>query len=280
MPLGEPSVGAGRRAKAVAVAAATTVVVTAGVTGSLLVGGGGNAGAAASGSPGPAASVPASASVSTGPRVGAAERPVIPGWKVVVNPDFGTAFDVPPDWDVKPPDTRYGFLDSKLDPEDPANWRRFTVLATGFASLRDDWCVPGIDANGRVVGTELAGTGTTGAEGAKDTAHIAVNKAAVWVYGGYTQPDKKSIVSDRTAKPYTTTSGVQGSIAWARSRNAPRKNACSTDGKAIAFGFRNSAGNHVAWCLYGATGVRDELPDSTIMKILGTVRLHGKPRKS
>ncbi|MGI5340804.1 hypothetical protein ACQEVS_27095 [Streptomyces sp. CA-181903] len=276
MPSGEPSVGAGRRAKAVAVVAATTVVVTACVAGSLLLGGGGdNAGAVASTSHSPTAPAPASAT----PHVAETERPVIPGWKVVVNPDFGTAFDVPPDWDVKPPSEAYGFQDRKLDPDDPRNWSRFIIAMSGYALLRDDWCVPDIDENGRVVGSELAGAGTKGAQGAGDTGQVALNGAPKWVYGGYTQPDKKSIVSDRTAKPYTTKSGVKGSIAWARSRNAPRRNACSTDGKAVTFGFRNSAGGYVAWSLYGATGVRDELPDSTIMRILGTVRLHGKPRK-
>ncbi|MEU5125043.1 hypothetical protein [Streptomyces mobaraensis] len=279
MPLREPSTGTGRRAKAVAVAAVVTVLAAVGVAGAPLLGGGGTAEEAAGASPGPRASASASASPSTTPRAGAAERPTVPGWKVVVNPEFGTAFDVPPEWDVEDPAAHYGFRDSAIDPDVPANWGKFIVLASGFASLRDEWCVPDIDTNGRVVGTELAGAGTKGAKGAPDTDRVAVNEAAVWVYGGYTQPDKKSIISDRTARPYTTKSGVKGSIAWARSRNAPRKNRCSTDGKAVAFGFRNSAGGYVAWVLYGAAGVRDELPDSTVMRILGTVRLHGTPKK-
>ncbi|MGK5639734.1 hypothetical protein ACSNOK_15685 [Streptomyces sp. URMC 126] len=273
MRWGEPSSASGNRAKAVAVAAVATVAAGVGVIGSALVGDGDNAAAPAPTSPGP------TTSASTGPHVGTAERPVIPGWKVVVNPASGSAFDVPPEWDVKPPGMTYGFTDDRVDAENPANWGRFIVLATGFASLREDWCLPDIDANGRVVGTELAGAGTASAKRAEDTGDAALKGAVAWVYGAYTQPDRKSIVRDRTAKPYTTTSGVKGSIAWARSRNAPRKNACSSDGKAVTFGFRNSAGDLVAWCLYGATGVRDELPDSTIMKTLGTVRLHGKPEK-
>ena len=34
-----------------------------------------------------------------------AAEPVVPGWKVVVNPKCGIAFDVPADWDVKSPGT-------------------------------------------------------------------------------------------------------------------------------------------------------------------------------
>jgi hypothetical protein len=128
--------------------------------------------------------------------------------------------------------------------------------------------------------TAASAVGTKGAKGAKSTGDAALSQVDRWVYGGYTQPDTKSILRDRTAKPYTTTSGVKGSIAWARSRNTPHEGKCASDGKAIMFGFKNSAGDFVAWCLYGATGVKDELPDSTIMKILSTVRLHGDPTES
>ncbi|MEU6770578.1 hypothetical protein [Streptomyces sp. NPDC046759] len=252
------------------------------VTGSLILGGsqddadgGGHAQASASAPRSATASAPASG----GPGGGAAEKPTVPGWKVVVNPEWGTAFDVPPDWDVKPPDMMFGFENSKLDYNDPKNWGKVVIIMSATAVLQENWCLSDADEDGRVDGTALAVAGTKGAEGAKSTGDAALGQVVEWVYGGYTQPDRKSIVPDRTAKPYTTKSGLRGSIAWARSRNTPEKDRCASDGKAVTFGFKDSAGDLVAWSLFGATGVRGELPDSTIMKILGTVRLHGKPKK-
>jgi hypothetical protein len=277
--------GGGNRAKVVAIAAATAVVVAVGVTGSLLLGGykddnadGGSRNTKAS------ASAPQSATASTpaskNPRGSTTERPTVPGWKVVINPEWGTAFDVPPDWDVKKPSLLIGFEDSKVDYKDPKNWGKVIIVMSAPAVLQENWCLSDDDKDGRVDSTALAATGTKGAKGAESTGDAALSQVGRWVYGGYTQPDKKSIVSDRTAKPYTTRSGIKGSIAWARSRNTPQKGKCASDGKAVTFGFKNSAGDFVAWNLYGATGVKYELPDSTIMKILSTVRLHGKPAES
>ncbi|MFI6936435.1 hypothetical protein [Streptomyces sp. NPDC050287] len=276
--------GHGNRAKAVAVAAATTVVV-AGVTGVLILGGGkddnadggsGNTKASARGSKSATASAPASDK----PPGGKAERPTVRGWKVVVNPDWGTAFDVPPDWEVESSDLLLGFTDDRLDSGDPKNWGKTITVIGAPAVLKDGWCLADDNKDGLVNNTPLAAVGTKGENGATSTGYAALSEVKRLVYGGYTQPDKKSILRDRTAKPYTTKSGVKGSIAWARSRNTPREGKCATDGKAITFGFKNSAGGFVAWCLVGATGVKDELPDSTIMKILSTVRLHGDPTES
>ncbi|MFI7297734.1 hypothetical protein [Streptomyces sp. NPDC050121] len=276
--------GGGNRAKVVAVAAATTVVAAVGLSGFLLLGGakddhaggGGNSKAPTAASK----SVTTSAPASPKPHSTETERPTVPGWKVVVNPKWGTAFDVPPGWDVRPPDMLIGFDDSTVDYSNPANWGKTVIVMSAPAILRENWCLSDDDKDGRMDSTGLAMAGTKGSKGSRSTAEVALSLADLWVYGGYTQPDRKSIVRDRTAQPYTTRSGVKGSIAWARSRNTPQKGRCAGDGKAVTFGFRNSAGGFVAWSLVGATGVKDELPDSTIMKILSTVRLHGKPTES
>lgn len=97
------------------------------------------------------------------------------------------------------------------------------------------------------------------------------------MFGGYTEPDRKSISTEKTATPFTTASGIVGSYAWAQSTNTPQKGKCDSDGKAITFGFKNSNSDYVSWNLYGAKGVKDELPKATIMQILSTVRLHGEP---
>ncbi|MFE9097513.1 hypothetical protein [Streptomyces sp. NPDC007264] len=272
--------GGGNRTKLVAIVAATAVVVAAGVTGFLVLGGdkddsadGSSKDAKVSSSPSQSAS--ASASASDNPRSGETEKPTVPGWKVVINPKWGTAFDVPADWVVKSPGLLIGFEDDKGKAGDKP---LITMSAPAF--LKETWCTSDDDKDGRTDDTALAAAGTKGASGAKNTDEVAVNQVAWWVYGGYTQPDKKSLTFDKKAKPYTTASGIQGSIAWARSKNTPQKGKCASDGKAVTFGFKNSAGDFVAWNLYGATGVKDELPDATIMKILSTVRLHGDPTAS
>jgi hypothetical protein len=275
-----PRGGGGNRTKVVAIVAATAVVVAAGVTGFLVLGkdkkddeadGGKNGTPSASASStGASASASASASADN-PRGGEAEQPTIKGWKVVVNPKWGTAFDVPADWEVEDPGVTIGFEDDKSDDAKPL----ITMSAPAYDKSK--WCTSDDDKDGRADDTALAAAGTKGANGAKSTDEIAINTPAWWVYGGYTQPDKKTLTFDKKATPFTTTSGVKGSVGWAQSTNAPRKGKCASDGKAVTFGFKNAAGDFVSWNFYGAKGVKDEVPKETIMKILGTVRLHGDP---
>lgn len=278
-PLGTPQPpngpGGGNRTKFIAIGAATAVVVAAGVTGALVLGGkkhdsaGGNRPSASASSSKQAS--PSSAPASDNPRGAGTDKPTVAGWKVVINPKWGTAFDVPPDWDVQSPDTLMGFDDSKKKSGNSA------IVMSAPAVLKEKWCTSDEDKNGRVDNTALAVSGTKGASGAKNTDEVAMNTVPWWVYGGYTQPDTKSITVDKKTKPYTTVAGIKGSLAWARSKNTPQKGKCDSDGKAVSFGFKNSNGDFVSWNLYGATGVKDEVPDATILKILSTVRLHGTP---
>ncbi|MEU8590422.1 hypothetical protein AB0C59_25980 [Streptomyces sp. NPDC048664] len=279
-PMGAPQPpngqGGGNRTKFIAIGAATAVVVAAGVTGALVLGGGkdDNAGGDKPSAPASSArSAPASAATGDDSRSAQGDKPTVPGWKVVVNPKWGTAFDVPPEWAVQSPDTIMGFDDTKKKSGNSA------IVMSAPAVLKEKWCTSDEDKDGRLDNTALAVTGTKGAGGAKDTDQTALVTVPWWVYGGYTQPDTKSITVDKKAKPYTTAAGVKGSVAWARSRNTPQKGKCDSDGKAITFGFRNSTGDFVSWSFYGATGVKDEVPDATILKILSTVRLHGTPTK-
>ncbi|AVH60130.1 MULTISPECIES: hypothetical protein [Streptomyces] len=281
-PMGTPGPpsGGGNKTKVVAILAATAVVVAAGVTGFLVLGGDkddkADDGKAPKQSVSPSQSQEPSASASDdNPRGGDAEKATIAGWKVVVNPKWGTAFDVPADWEVESPGTSIGF-----EKHDAKAGDKPIIVMSAPAYYKSKWCTSDDDKDGTTDDTALGAVGTKGASGAKSTDEVAVNQVPWWVYGGYTQPDKKSITFDEKAKPYTTTSGVEGSVAWARSKNTPQKGKCASDGKAVTFGFKNSAGDYVAWNLYGATGVDEEIPDATILKILSTVRLHGEPTES
>ncbi|MEU7055828.1 hypothetical protein [Streptomyces sp. NPDC046197] len=271
--------GGGDRTKLVAIIAAVAVVVAAGVTGFLILGGnkddkadGGKTDDKPSRSASADPSVSASAS-DDNPRGTETEKPTIPGWKVVVNPKHGTAFDVPADWQVESPGVLTFFEDRKKGDGSPY------IGFSGPAFLKHDWCTSDDNKDGTKETSSLAASGTKGEDGGKDTASIARGDAAAFAFGGYTdQSDaSKKYLKIGTAKPYTTKSGVKGSVAISYTSGVPKTHKCDTDGKAVSFAFKDSQGDFASWTLYGAKGVKEELSDATIQKILSTVRLHGDP---
>ncbi|MEV8019720.1 hypothetical protein AB0O76_25870 [Streptomyces sp. NPDC086554] len=267
----------GNKTKVVAIVAAVGVVVAAGVTGFLVLGG--DKDDEADSKPSKSPSKSASKKPGSGPAngggtergTGKGPKPTIEGWQVVVNPKWGTAFDVPADWEVQSPDSAIAFEDDKGKP---------LITMSAPAYYKSKWCSDDEDRDGNSDDTALGAVGTKGANGAKNTDEVAVNQVPWWVFGGYTQPDKKSLKFDEKAEPFTTKTGIKGSLARAHSENTPQKGKCASDGKAITFGFKNSAGEYVAWNLYSAKGVKEEIPEATIMKILNTVRLAGDPTES
>ncbi|MEV8032513.1 hypothetical protein [Streptomyces sp. NPDC086182] len=284
-PLGAPQApggggGGGDKTKITAIVAALVVVVAAGVTGFLVLGGGGKddkAGADTTKSPkASAATSPSGSGTDDDPRGGDGEKPTIAGWKVVVNPKWGTAFDVPPDWDVKTPDTFIGFEDDKKGDE------AVLIGMSAPAFLKEKWCTSDDDKDGHTSDSALAAAGTKGQSGAKNTDDVARNDSAWWVFGGYTDQKDASKKLLKIGKPqaYTTASGVEGSLATTYSSGVVKKGKCDSDGKAVTFAFKNSAGDFVSWTLYGAKGVSEEIPNATVQKILSTVRLHGDPTGS
>jgi hypothetical protein len=265
-----------------ALVAAGAVVIAAGVTGYLVLGGKDDDTASSGKSPSPtssAATVP-----STGGRTGGDDSrgtgskvtPVIPGWKPVVNPRWGTAFDVPPDWSVADPDAMTGFTDDSKDDGS------LLISMSAPAYDKEQWCTSDDNHDGTPDDTALAAAGTKGQNGAKDTETPARNDPAWWVFGGYTdqkKSDKKLLKFGKT-KPFTTRSGITGTVGSAYSQGVPKTGKCDSDGKATTFAFKNSKGDFVSWTLYGAKGVKGEVPDSTVQKIMSTVRLHGTPTEN
>ncbi|CAM5549879.1 hypothetical protein SBADM41S_06753 [Streptomyces badius] len=262
-----------------AIVAALAVVIAAGVTGFLVLGkdddeGKNVAGGEKTASPSakPSETATGSAPPVENPRGSDSDpKPLIPGWKVVTNPKWGTQFDVPGDWEVASSGMFSGFEDAKKEDGSPV---------AGFSApayYKSKWCVDDSDGDGREEDTGLAGVGTKGAQGAKNTDEAARNEAANWVWAAYAQLDPKSKVKIGKAKPFTTKSGLSGSVAQATALELANKEKCDSDGKSIAFSFKNSKGDFSTWVLYAATGVKDELPDTTIQQILSTVRLAGEP---
>ena len=255
----------------VAIVAAVAVLAAAGVTGYLVLGKDDEKKNQAD-DPKPTQSVSANPSTSSSPpldnpRDGAAQQPTIPGWKVVFNPKYGTLFDVPPDWEVSKPGTVTGFEDEKKGDGSPV------VVMSAPAYLKTNWCAFDTDKNGTEETWGLSTAGTKGAQGAKDTAEAAYNAAGTWAWAGYAQHMPKGTVKITKAVPYTTTSGLQGSMATAVAPGIKKRNKCESDGKSIAFAFKTAKGDFSSFVLYGADGVKDELSDETIKKIVSTVRL-------
>ncbi|MGD1221266.1 hypothetical protein AB9Q10_22855 [Streptomyces krungchingensis] len=278
-PAGGSGGGGGNKTKITAIVAASAVVIAAGVTGFLVLGGGNDddkAGGKPSKSPKKSASKSASPSGDDNPRGGDEEKPTIAGWKVVVNPKWGTAFDVPADWEVKTPGTFIGFEDDKKGDGSAL------IGMSAPAFLKEKWCTSDDDKDGYESDTSLAAAGTKGQSGAKNTGDVARNDSAWWVFGGYTdQKDaSKKLLTIGKPKDYTTASGVKGSVATTYSSGVPKKGKCDSNGKATTFAFKNSAGDFVSWTFYGAKGVSEEVSDATVQKILSTVRLHGDPTGS
>ncbi|MFJ6698832.1 hypothetical protein ACIQM4_22515 [Streptomyces sp. NPDC091272] len=208
---------------------------------------------------------PAPGGSASNPRAGIDTKPTVPGWKVVVNPKHGSMFDVPPDWVAASSDRLIGF-------EDDAG--KTIAIMSAPATLKAKWCSE-TDKDGEVDDTSLSQTGTTGTiTGSKTTADVAEGQAGNWAYGGYGLNDKDKVKVGK-AKPWTTTSGLTGSLSTATVVGVKKTSRCVTDGKAYAFGFKNAQGDFKTWVLHSAKGVKDEVPEALVTKILNTVRLTG-----
>ncbi|MFF4170692.1 hypothetical protein [Streptomyces sp. NPDC001744] len=272
---GQPGGPGGNRKTLVVIAAATAVVVAAGVTAFLTLGGDDGEKPVADGKkPSVTATAPTGPTPDTSPsteldnpRDGAARQPTIPGWKVVHNPKYGTLFDVPPEWDVMKPGTASFLEDEAKGDGSPL------VTMSGPTHLKGKWCAYDTNKDGREESWSLASAGTKGGQGAKNTEEAAYSEAGTWVWGGYAQHMPKNTIKITKAVPYTTASGLTGSVSTATAPNVKKRNKCESDGKAIAFSFKNAKGDFSTWILNAADGVGDELPDATIQKILSTVRL-------
>ncbi|MDX3853588.1 hypothetical protein [Streptomyces sp. AK02-01A] len=264
-----------KKTTVVAIVAATAVVVAAAVTGFLVMNKDDKNGTdkrADSDSKASATAEPTADPSVGNPRDGSAVgEPQIAGWKVVTNPQHGTQFDVPADWEVQSPGLISGFEDRAKDDGMPV------ISFSAPAFYQSKWCSQDTDKDGKTEDSSLGGTGTKGGAGAKDTASAAKNEAGSWAWAAYAQQEPEATLKDKVkvtaAEPYTTTSGLTGHFATASTSGLTKKNKCDTEGKSIAFTFTNAKGDYASWVLYANTGVSGEIPDATIKKIMSTVRL-------
>ncbi|WP_270890440.1 hypothetical protein [Streptomyces sp. DHE17-7] len=276
--------GGGNRTKLVAIVAALAVVVAAGVTGFLVLGGDKDDQADDGKDPKPTATAtegtsqsptadPSASGSGDNPRGGGEVEATVEGWQVVANPRFGTMFDVPADWELDSTDTSVGFewdedAQTTHQPSPPQAIPQSSACTT-YGTL----------TAAREFSTALPPP-ARGSENRRKDATLRPRKRkgtpSRGVIYALTQPDKKSVKYGK-AKAYKTASGLEGSVITAHSEGTPQKGKCDTEGKAITFAFKNGAGDFVTWNLYGAKGVKEEVPEATIQKILSTVRLTEEP---
>ncbi|MEV6057836.1 hypothetical protein [Streptomyces sp. NPDC052107] len=267
-PVPPPTGGSRNRTALVAVIAAAAVVLASGVTGFLVLGGHQHDG------PDPKPTNTASASQSSAnPREPGTRAATIKGWKVVMNPTQGIAFDVPPQWEIQSAGW-VTYVSKDGDPDDKP-----LIAIRNVAMLQTKWCSSDENRDGALEDTPLAQVGTRGNNGYRSIHEIAGSDPETWVYGAYAQPDRTKVKTG-TVEAFTTNSGIKGSLGTAWSVGVKKSKKCVTDGKAWIFAFKNAAGDLVSWSFFGARNVSGEVPDTTIRKIAATVRLHKAPSDS
>ncbi|MFD5583840.1 hypothetical protein ACFWII_08580 [Streptomyces sp. NPDC127063] len=187
-----------------------------------------------------------------------------------MNPVQGIAFDVPPEWELKSTDwVRY--VARNGDPEDKP-----LIAMRAPAYLDERWCRSDNDRDGSLEDTPLATVGTKTNTAADSPRQVASLDPQTWVFGQYAQPDRRKIRSG-PVEDFTTRSGLTGSLGSAWSDGAGSAKKCTSDGKAWTFAFRDPRGDVESVSFVGATNVPDEVADTTLRKIMGTVRRYQGP---
>ncbi|MEU1790907.1 hypothetical protein ABZ553_34540 [Streptomyces sparsogenes] len=195
------------------------------------------------------------------PRAGQTVEPVVPGWKTVINPKRHNAFDVPAGWYVASPDTMSSYSkDGKP-----------IISMTGPAYYKRDRCTVKDKKTGFTTSSPLAGAGTKGAQGAKTQAQAAKTEALNWLYAVFDQ-DETGDFKYTTPKKFTSEYGVKGYSSSATVTGVKKTDKCSSDGKAFTVTYTDVNGDWATWVLYSAKGVKDEISDETIKKIMNTLR--------
>ncbi|MFT2016812.1 hypothetical protein ACMA1D_13335 [Streptomyces sp. 796.1] len=193
-----------------------------------------------------------------------AAKPVIPGWKTVISAKRHVAFDVPDtaDWKVESAGLSVGFESDKGKP---------LVVMSSPAKYKQDACSVKVEGSTRPDTSDLGGTGTKGALGAKSEASAAEIEAENWVFAGYDQKQTGQRKVSK-AKPFESDHGLKGYAASATVTGVKKTGKCTTDGKAFTVAYTDINGDYALWVLHAATGVDGELPNETIEKIKSTLR--------
>jgi hypothetical protein len=181
--------------------------------------------------------------------------PTIRGWQTVINPKWYSAFDVPKtkDWTLASQGTITGFENDK---------GKVLVAMSAPAYYKDNWCKE----------STRAAVGTKGAQGSKNTKDAAKVAAGNFAIAGYDQKQKGTLKVSKP-KAFKNKHGIKGHTSTAKITGAPKEDKCSTSaGKVVTVSWINSNDDLAIWVLYTDAGVKDELSDATIKKIMNSLR--------
>ncbi|MBY8878286.1 hypothetical protein [Actinacidiphila acidipaludis] len=190
--------------------------------------------------------------------------PVIPGWKVVERDQRNVLFDVPPDWTVGSQGMTIGFADKSGNP---------AVAMSAPAYYKHDFCTSGKSTFDR------ASVGTKGANGATSVRNAAEVQATAWAYWAYQDNGKGTFSKALDSKAFHNSHGITGWQARATATNVPMPNKCASPaGEAFTVAWLDPTQSDptkklVVWVLYADRGVKDQLPQATIDKIMSSIRL-------
>ncbi|MFI0909654.1 hypothetical protein [Streptomyces abikoensis] len=266
--------GRDKRTTVIAISVAAAVVVAAGVTGFLVLKDDGGkddpAPAAKDAKPSASAQAPSPAASSQAPldnprAGGSGVKPVVDGWKVVINSKRHLAFDVPADWDV-PQDGAAVRID---DEADTSGMKLAEAMSSPAYFQREQCSVKNDRGTDDTYSSGVAGT--KGAQGAKSLEEAAQNEAAAWAWAMFDQKKQgKYDIGKGTA--FKSDHGISGATATTTVTNVPQANKCSSDGKAFTVAFKDTNGDFAVWVFSGVKGGQREVADDTIKKVMSTLR--------
>ncbi|GAA0367894.1 serine/threonine protein kinase [Actinoallomurus spadix] len=249
------------RGRLLAEIAGAVVLVAAAAAGGYLVHGGTAAKtpsrpAAVTSTPGTAAPAP--------PGAGPKSPPLVPGWQVVVAPDFGVVYDVPPGWKVEDPGTGVGLTDASGN---------VAVGSNGVADISRDG--PHYTSCTIVQSGLLGGEGiTSAASGQLESLQVtAAHNALQWANFGYqlrgvlprtvaASPEHPTIGGLRAVlqKVVVTTKGGRGT-------------ACEPNGGTLyAATFASRQGAPVTFYVFSNSTGPGAVNDKTLRQIIDTIR--------
>ncbi|MGW0250927.1 hypothetical protein ACWDYH_30295 [Nocardia goodfellowii] len=172
------------------------------------------------------------------------EKPMVPGYQVVLAPDSGAAYDVPADWTVAPPDVTGKF-------GAPPN----TVMGKGMASEGKDYCPGSTRTVALLTGSDAADT---------TSAAIELGTKAAQAYSGGANPGPP--------QPLASYDGTQnGVFVETRGRINNPNPGCAAEYSVYTFATAAEEGNFVM-VIAADIGVPKAVDPDTAKRIFASVR--------
>ena len=211
-----------------------------------------------------AAKSPAGTTAPAPPGVSPKSPPLVAGWQVVVSPDFGVVYDVPPGWKVEDPGTGVGFTDASGNA---------AVGSNGVADISQK------DTHGTVCAITqsglLGGVGLTSASsGQLDSLEVsAAHNALQWANFGYQLKGVLPRTAAGTAE-HTTIGGLKAVIQKITVKTKGGKGtACEPYGGTLYVAeFASRQGAPVTFYILSNSTGPGNVGNTVLRRIINTIR--------